>query len=50
MNNEHPEQQFPGGNDYKPYRWAFATWVAFFLLLLCFGFANFIGLQIHHAM
>ncbi|MGL6075411.1 MAG: hypothetical protein ACRC8S_14745 [Fimbriiglobus sp.] len=41
-------QEFPGGIEARPYRWAFAVWVVMFLMLLCFGFLNFIGLLIHH--
>ena len=36
-------QLSPGGDDLPAYRWAFNTFVILFLLLICFGLANYLG-------
>ena len=44
-----PDQQFPGGGNTRPYRWAFAVWLALFLGLVAVGFLNFLGTKFHRA-
>lgn len=36
-------QLSPGGDDLPAYRWAFNVFVILFLLLVCFGLANYLG-------
>lgn len=35
-------QLSPGGDDLPAYRWAFNAFVLLFLLLVCFGLANYL--------
>ena len=44
-----PHQQFPGGGNTRPYRWAFAVWTALFLGLVLVGFLNFLGTKFHRS-
>jgi hypothetical protein len=36
---------FPGGKDAPMYRIAFQAWVLFFLLLICAGLVNYLGIM-----
>ena len=44
-----PHQQFPGGGNTRPYRWAFAAWTLLFLGLVLVGFLNFLGTKFHRS-
>lgn len=35
-------QLSPGGDDLPAYRWAFNAYVLLFLLMICFGLANYL--------
>lgn len=38
---------YPGGEDARGYRIAFQLWLVVFLVVLCFGLANFIASWLH---
>ena len=44
-----PRQEFPLGEDARPYRWAFAAWLILFLGLICLGFLNYLGTKYHNS-
>jgi hypothetical protein len=44
MNDEPRSQPYPGGVDHPGYRLAFRAWMIFFLLLICVGLLNYLGI------
>ena len=39
-------EAFPGGESAPGYRYAFTVWSVLFLLVICLGFLNFIGIML----
>jgi hypothetical protein len=48
MTEPTPPQEFPGGTEARPYRWAFQAWLILFLGLVCLGFINYLGTMFHN--
>ncbi len=44
MPSEYGEQPYPGGADNPMYRVALRAWMIFFLLLICVGLLNYLGI------
>lgn len=44
MNDEPRSQPYPGGLEHPGYRLAFRMWMMCFLLLICVGLLNYLGI------
>mgnify|MGYP000656005972 CR=1 FL=1 len=44
MDSEVRSQVYPGGVDHPGYKLAFRVWMIFFLLLICVGLLNYLGI------
>ncbi|MGL4421852.1 MAG: hypothetical protein ACRCZF_14385 [Gemmataceae bacterium] len=43
QDSQTPGQNYPGGEDYAPYRWAFQLWILAFLTIICVGLMTYLG-------